>query len=127
MAVPLVIVALAGFIAKIIAALCTKWGFIATTAYFVMDPIRDLIDDRNLDKEAGREADGALKDAIDKTCEEEGYNALECEEYRAAAKHANEKAEPSLIEKAAKYLDITVENMKYLIIAAVLAFILTRG
>ena len=127
MPLPLVVVAIAGFLAKIIAALCTKWGFIATTAYFVMDPIHDLIDDHILGKEAGREACAERDDAIDKHCKEMGYSPLECEEYRASVNRTTSQAEPGIIEKLAKYLGMTTDNVKYLIIAAILAVILTRG
>jgi hypothetical protein len=77
--------------------------------------------------------DAEMIEQIKQSCIDDELSAFDCNarlmEYyefiaRCDAKDATESG-PSLLENAAKYFG--TENMKYLIIAAFLAFILTRG
>ena len=124
MAISVVIVAIASFIAKIIAALCTKSGFIASTAYLIYSPVKDITSTYRLDKEAEIEADAEREDAIDDICEEEGYTAEECAEYRASFKKAVDDDKPSFFEQIANMLGVTADTAKYLIVLFIIILLL---
>ena len=123
-AVAAALVPIAAFIARIIAAICTKWGFIASTAYFLYSPVKDITSTYRLDKEAEIEADAEREDAIDDICEEEGYTAEECAEYRAAFKNAVDDDKPSFFEEIANMLGVTADTAKYLIVLFIIILLL---
>lgn len=127
--------AIPGFFATVVIGSMVLSGFAIGVTYLWVDLKKD-----QLEHDIANDADRDLRNAkliagIEQYCIEEGLSTfdcnariIECYEYIAKWDDADiAGVEPSLLENAAKYFGTSIENMKYLIIAVILALILTRG